>query len=77
MISLEMKCPQLSKPEMTAARNKNSIGDRMEKKNLGRNKAQSEGQFPFDQMNQQFVPSAAKSDCKGSTGSSCLFPMAV
>ncbi len=28
----EMKCPQLSKPEATAARNENSIGDRMEKK---------------------------------------------
>ncbi len=32
MIVLEMKCPQLSKPESTAARNENSIGDRMEKK---------------------------------------------
>ncbi len=32
MIVLEMKCPQLSKPEATAARNQNSIGDRMEKK---------------------------------------------
>ncbi len=32
MISLEMKCPQLSKPEATAARNKNSICERMEKK---------------------------------------------
>ncbi len=30
-----MKCPQLSKPEVTAARNQNSIGDRMEKKTLG------------------------------------------
>ncbi len=27
-----MKCPQLSKPKATAARNQNSIGDRMEKK---------------------------------------------
>ncbi len=27
-----MKCPQLSKPEATAARNQNSIGDRTEKK---------------------------------------------
>ncbi len=34
-ISLEMKCPQLSKPEATAARNQNSIGDRTEKKTLG------------------------------------------
>ncbi len=30
-----MKCPQLSKPEATAARNQNSISDRMEKKTLG------------------------------------------
>jgi len=29
-----MKSPQLSKPEATAARNQNSIGDRMEKKTL-------------------------------------------
>ncbi len=35
VISLEMKCSQLSKPEATAARNQNSIGDRTEKKNLG------------------------------------------
>ncbi len=35
MISLEMKCPQLSKPEATAARNQNSISDRIEKKTLG------------------------------------------
>ncbi len=32
MIVLQVKCPQLSKPEATAARNQNSIGDRMEKK---------------------------------------------
>ncbi len=32
MILLEIKIPQLSKPETTAARNQNSIGDRMEKK---------------------------------------------
>ncbi len=35
MILLQMKCPQLSKPEATAARNQNSIDDRMEKQNLG------------------------------------------
>ncbi len=35
MILLEMKCPQLSKPEATAAKNQNSIGDRTEKKTLG------------------------------------------
>ncbi len=32
MIVLEMKCPQLSKPEVTAARKQNFIGDRTEKK---------------------------------------------
>ncbi len=32
MILLEMMIPQLSMPEATAARNQNSIGDRMEKK---------------------------------------------
>ncbi len=31
-ILLEIKCPQLSKPEATAARNQNSICDRTEKK---------------------------------------------
>ncbi len=34
MIVLEVKIPQLSMPETTAARNQNSIGDRMEKKPL-------------------------------------------
>ncbi len=51
MILLEMKIPQLSKPEATAVRNENSIGDKMEK-NLGRNQAQSGGQFPSCQTNQ-------------------------
>jgi len=32
MILLEMKIPQLSMPEATAARKQNSTGDRMEKK---------------------------------------------
>ncbi len=40
---------QLSKPEATAARNQNSLCDRMEKKNLGRNQAQSGGQFSSGQ----------------------------
>ncbi len=40
-------------------------------------KKNSGGQFSSGQMNQQFVPTAAKSDCKGSTGSSGLFLMAV
>ncbi len=76
VISLEIKCPQLSKPEATTARNQNSIVDRMEKKpweKLG----SVGGQFPPGQTNQQFVPTAAKSDCKGSTGSIGLFLMAV
>ncbi len=54
MISLEMKCPQLSKPEVIAARNQNSIGDRTEKK-PGRKQAQSGGRFSSGQTNQQFV----------------------
>ncbi len=45
--------------------------------NRERNQAQYGGQFPSGQTNQQFVPTAAKSDCKGSTGSSDLFPMTV
>ncbi len=52
VISLEMKCPQLSKPEATMARNQNSIGDRTEKKKHGRNQAQSGGQFPSGETNQ-------------------------
>ncbi len=43
---------ELSKPEATAARNQNSIGDRMEKENLGRIQAQSGGQFFSGQTNQ-------------------------
>ncbi len=51
MIVLEMKCPQLSKPEATAARNQNSIGDRMEKKPWEKPGSVG-GQFPSGQMNQ-------------------------
>ncbi len=53
MILLEMKIPQLIKPEATAARNQNSIGDRMEKKPW--EKPGSVGgreQFPSGQTNQ-------------------------
>ncbi len=71
-----MKCPQLSKPEATAARNQNSIGDRMEKKPWEK-QAQSGGQFSSGQKNQQFIPTAANSDCKGSPYSSGLFLMVV
>ncbi len=53
MILLEVKIPQLSKPEATVARNENSISDRMEKKTFsGRNQAQLGGQFPSGQTNQ-------------------------
>ncbi len=43
--------------------------------NLWRKQAQR--QFLSGQKNLLFVPTAAKSDFKGSTGSSGLFPMAV
>ncbi len=79
-----MKCPQLSMPVATAARNQNSIGDRMEKKKLGRNQFRGGGEVPrspfpvpLTKTNQQFVPTAAKLDCKGSTGSSGLFLVGV
>ncbi len=52
------------------------IGDKMEKKPWEKPGSVG-GQFPSGQTNQQFVPTAAKSDCKGSTGSSGLFLMAV
>ncbi len=75
MILLDMKCPQLSKPEATAARNQNSIGDRMEKKPWEKpgsvGGGGGGGQFPSGQTNQQFVPTGANSDCKGSTGTNC------
>ncbi len=45
MILLEMKFPQLSKPEATVARNQNAIGDRMEKKTLGESRL-SRGPVP-------------------------------
>ncbi len=64
-----MKCPQLSKPEATAARNQNSIGDRMEKK--PREKPGSVG-GPVPLRPDEPV------DCaEDSSGSSGLFPMAV
>ncbi len=56
MILLEIKCSQLSKPEVTAARNQN-IGDRMEKKpwekpgSVGGGGGGG-GQFPSGQTNQ-------------------------
>ncbi|KAI2652467.1 Retinoic acid receptor beta [Labeo rohita] len=46
---LKKKCPQLSKPEVTAARNQNSIGDKMEKKTLGETRLSRGGQFSSGQ----------------------------
>ncbi len=76
-ILLEIKCPQLSKPEATAARNQNSIGDRTEKKNLGRNQAQSGGHFSSGQTTQQFNSNCCKVRLEGSSGSRGLVLMAV
>ncbi len=76
MIVLEMKCPQLSKPEATAARNENSIGDRMEKKPWEKPGSVG-GPVPLWPDESVVVPTAAKSECKWSTGSSGLSPMDV
>ncbi len=77
MISLEMKCPPLSKPEVTAARNQNSIGDRKEKKPWEKPGLVGD-QLSSGQTNQQFVPTVAKSDyVKESSVSRGLVPMAV
>ncbi len=64
-----MKCPQLSKPEETTARNQNSIGDRMEKK-------------PWEKPGSVWGPVPLRLDepavcAEDSSGSSGLFPMAV
>ncbi len=47
MILLQMKCPQLSKPEATAARNQNSIDDRMEKQTLGETRLSRGASYPL------------------------------
>ena len=73
-----MKCPQLSKPEATMARNQNSIGDRMEKKPWEK-QAQSGGQFSSGQTKPavQFQ-AAAKSDCAEESSVSCgLVPVVI
>ncbi len=77
MIVLEMKCPQLSKPEATAARNENSMGDRMEKKSWEKPGSVG-GPVPL-RPDESVVCSAtaAKSECKWSTGSRGLSPMDV
>ncbi len=52
VISLEMECPQLSKPEATTARNQNSIGDRKENKTLGETRLSRGASSPSGQTNQ-------------------------
>ncbi len=61
-ILLEMKCPQLSKPEATAARNQNSIGDRTEKKTLGETRLSRGATSPLARRHSSSIPTAAKSD---------------
>ncbi len=58
------------------ARNQNSIGDRTEKKTWEKPGSVG-GPVPGCWPDEPVVPTAAKSDCKGSTGSSGLFLMAV
>ncbi len=59
------------------AKNQNSISDRMEKKTLGETRLSRGAISPLARRHSSPIPTAAKSDCKGSTGSSGLFPMAV
>ncbi len=72
MIVLEMKCPQLSKPEATAARNENSIVDRMEKKPW--EKPGSVGGTVPLRTDESVVCSNCSKECKWSTGSRGLSP---
>ncbi len=57
----EVKC-QLSKPEATAARNQNSIGDRTEKKTLGETRLSRGAISPLARRHSSSIPTAAKSD---------------
>ena len=73
-----MKCPQLSKPEATAAKNQTPSVSEW-RKNLGRNQAQSGGQFSSGQTKPavQFQV-AAKSDCAEESSVSCgLVPVVI
>ncbi len=58
-------------------RNQNSIGDRTDKKNPGETRFNRGASSPLARGTSRFVQTAAKSDCKGSTGSSGLYLMAV
>ncbi len=74
VISLEMKCPQLSKPEAT--KTQNSIGDRTEKKTLGETRLSRGASSPPARRTSSLFQ-LQKSQCKSSAGSSGLSPMAV
>ncbi len=62
MISLAMKCPQLSKPEATAARVQNTIGDRTEKKPWEKPGSVGGPVLLWPDEPVVFFPTAAKSD---------------
>ncbi len=65
-----MKCPQLSKPEATAARNQNSIGDRTEKKKTLGDPGSVGGPFLLwpDDPAVQFQLLAVSADVQGCRG---------
>ncbi len=58
--------------------NQNSIGDRMEKKNnLGETRLSRGTSSPLARQTSSLFQLQQSQDCKGSTGSSGLFPMAA
>ncbi len=76
MIVLEMKCPQLSKPEATAARNQNAIGDRMEKNTLGETRLSPGTSSPLARWTSSLFQ-LQQSQIVRATGSCGIFPMTV
>ncbi len=77
MILLEMKCPQLSMPEATAARNENSIGDRMEKKPWEKQGSVRGASSPPARRTSSLFQLSQSQTFKWSTVSSGLSPMNV
>ncbi len=62
-ILLEIKCPQLSKPEADSGKEQNSIGDRTEKKKPWEETRLSRGAIsPLARRHSSSIPAAAKSD---------------
>ncbi len=70
-----MKCRQLSKPEATTTRNQNSVTE--QRKKPWEKPGSAGGPVPLRPDESVVCSAAAKLECKGSTGSSGLFPMAV